>query len=129
MPLKGSSEVILASSSADFNMRSSAVAGKVAGISAGGTLAVENAHADGAGAGFFQRLHLAQADERGEFVALADYALGGGRASGHGAADDVLREFAKISFQFLVLVSEFGHRMHDLQICEQISDRSQLSVS
>ena len=66
---------------------------------------MKHAHADGPGAGFFQRFHLAQADERGEFVAFADYAFGGGRASGHGAADDVLREFSKISFQFLVSVS------------------------
>ena len=73
---------------------------EVAGIGAGGTLAVEHAHADGAGAGFFQRFHLAQADERGEFVAFADYAFGGGGAAGHGAADDVLRDFAKIGFQF-----------------------------
>ena len=77
-------------------------AGEVAGIRAGGTLAVKDAHADGARAGFFQRFDLAEADERGEFVAFADYAFGGGGAAGHGAADDVLREFAKISFQFLV---------------------------
>ena len=78
------------------------VAGEVAGIGAGRTLAVKYAHADGTRAGFFQRLNLAQAHQRGEFIAFADHAFRGGRASGHGAADDVLREFSKISFQFLV---------------------------
>ncbi len=85
-------------------------AGEVARISAGGTLAVKNPHADGARAGFFERFDLAQAHERGKFVALADYAFGGGGASGHGSADDVLRNFSKISFQFLVLGSQFSLR-------------------
>ena len=63
---------------------------------------MKDAHADGAGAGFFQRLDLAQADQRGKFIAFADDAFGGGGASGHGPADDVLGYFSKISFQFLV---------------------------
>ena len=63
---------------------------------------MKNPHADGARAGFLQCLHLTQAHERGKFVALADDAFGGGGASGHGTADDVLRNFSKISFQFLV---------------------------
>ncbi len=92
-----------------------AVAREVAGISAGRALAVKYAHADGSRAGFFQRLDLAQADERGEFVAFADYALGGGRAAGHGAADDVLREiFRRSVFQFLssseIISSEISRR-------------------
>ena len=67
-----------------------AVTGEVAGVGAGGALAIEDANADGARAGFFQGFDLAEADERGEFVAFADYAFGGGGAAGHGAADDVL---------------------------------------
>ena len=51
--------------------------------------------------GLLQSLDLAQADESGKFIALADDAFGGGGASGHGAADDVLGHFAEIGFQFL----------------------------
>ena len=77
-------------------------AGEVAGVGAGGALAEEDADADGARAGFFQGFDLAEADERGEFVAFADYAFGGGGAAGHGAADDVRGELAKIGFLFRV---------------------------
>src|SRR5271168_277557 len=54
-------------------------AGKVAGIGAGGALSVEYTDADGFRAGLLQSLDLAEANERGEFVALADDALGGRR--------------------------------------------------
>ena len=64
---------------------------------------MKHAHADGARAGFFQCFDLAQANQRGEFVAFADYAFGGGGASGHGAADDVLGELREDQF----LVSGF----------------------
>jgi hypothetical protein len=63
---------------------------------------VKYAYADGTRARFFERFDLAEAYEGGEFVALADYAFGGSRASGHGSADNVLRYFAKIGFQFRV---------------------------
>ena len=63
---------------------------------------LEDADADGSRSGFFERFDLAEADERGEFIAFADYAFGGGGAAVHGAADDVLGEFAKVSFEFRV---------------------------
>ena len=53
-------------------------------------------------AGFFQGFDLAEAHERGEFVAFADHAFGGSRAAGHGAADDVLGKLRLRS------VSSFG---------------------
>ena len=77
-----------------------ACAGKIAGIGAGRALSEEHAHANGLRSGFFQSLDLAEADERGEFIAFADDAFGGGRAAGHGAADDILRDFAEIGFSF-----------------------------
>ena len=70
--------------------------GEIAGVGAGGALSEEDADSDGLGAGFFQGLGLAEADERGEFVAFADDAFGGGGASGHGAADDVGGDFAEV---------------------------------
>ena len=79
-----------------------AVAGEIAGVSAGCALAVEDADADGSRSGFFQRFDLAEADERGELVAFAHHAFGSGSAAVHGAADDVLGEFAEVSFQFRV---------------------------
>ena len=83
---------------------------EVAGVGAGGTLAVKYAHANGARACFFKRFHLAEADQRGKFVAFADYALGGGGAAGHGAADNVLGYFTKISFQLSVFSCQFSLR-------------------
>ena len=71
---------------------------EVAGVGAGGALAVEDADADGSRSGFFQGFDLAEAHESGEFVAFADYAFGGGCAAVHGAADDVLGEGAEVSF-------------------------------
>ena len=63
---------------------------------------MKDADADRAGAGFFQRFYLAQADEGGEFVAFADYAFCCRGAPGHGSADYILSYFPEISFQFLV---------------------------
>ena len=63
-----------------------AFAREVTGIGAGSALPEEHAHADGFRAGFFQRLDLAEANQRGEFVAFADDAFGGGGAAGHGTA-------------------------------------------
>ena len=88
-----------------------AFAGEVAGVGAGGALSEEHAHADGFRAGLFQGLDLAEADERGEFVAFAHDAFGGGSAAFHGAADDVLGDFAEIGgefrdFQFRVAVGD-----------------------
>ena len=82
-----------------------ASAGEVAGVGAGGALSEEDAHADGLRAGFFQGLDLAEADERGEFVAFADDAFGGGGAAFHGAGDDVLGDVAQVSFGFGFRVS------------------------
>ena len=78
----------------------------------GGALSEEDADADGFRAGFFQGLDLAEADESGEFVAFADDAFGGGGASGHGASDDVLGDFAEVGFEFRVSSFEFswGHK-------------------
>ncbi len=74
--------------------------GEIAGVGAGGALSEEDADSDGFGAGFFQSLGLAEADEGGEFVTFADDAFGGGGTSGHGAADDVGGDFAKVGGQF-----------------------------
>lgn len=71
--------------------------GEIAGIGAGGALAVEDADADGARAGFFEGFDLSEADEGREFVAFADYAFGGGRSAVHGLADDVLGEGAEVA--------------------------------
>ena len=75
---------------------------KIAGVSAGRALPKEHAHADRLRAGLFQGFDLAEAHERGEFVALAHDAFGSGRAAGHGAADDVLGDLAEIGFEFRV---------------------------
>src|SRR5579863_9615591 len=64
--------------------------GEIAGVGAGGTLPSEDSYADGARSGFFEGFDLAEADEGGEFIAFAGYALGSGGAAVHGAADDVL---------------------------------------
>jgi hypothetical protein len=61
-------------------------------------LTSEHPHTDRSRSGFFEGFDLAEADERGEFIAFADYAFGGGCATIHGAADDVLGEVAKISY-------------------------------
>ncbi len=65
---------------------------------AGGALSVEDAHADGLGARFFQGFDLAEPHERREFVAFANHALGGSRATRHGAADDIVGEGFQVSF-------------------------------
>jgi hypothetical protein len=67
-----------------------ATAGEVAGMSAGGTLAEEHAHANGFRSGFFLGFDLPEAHQRRKFVAFADDALGGAGAVLHGAADYVL---------------------------------------
>ena len=81
-----------------------ACAGKIAGVGAGRALSEEHAHANRLRSGFFQSLDLAETDERGEFIAFADHAFGGSSATGHGAADDILRDFRRSvsSFEFLV---------------------------
>ena len=56
----------------------------------------ENAHADRARAGFFEGFDLAEADDRGKFIALADYAFGGCSATIRCAADHVEGERFKI---------------------------------
>ena len=77
-----------------------ACAGKIAGVGAGRALSEEHAHANRLRSGFFQSLDLAETYQRGEFIAFADHAFGGGGATGHGAADDILRDFAEIGFSF-----------------------------
>ena len=62
-------------------------------MSAGGTLSIKNAHADGFGSSFLQSLDLAETDKRRKFVALPYDALGGACAALHGPMDDVLGEF------------------------------------
>ena len=69
---------------------------------------MENAQADGLGAGFFQGFHLTKTDEGGEFVAFADDAFGSSRASGHGPADDVVSQLAKVGSELLVSSFELG---------------------
>ena len=76
--------------------------GEIAGVGAGGALSEEDADSDGLGAGFFQGFDLAEADERGEFVAFADDAFGGGGAACHGAGDDVGGDFAEVGCEFRV---------------------------
>src|ERR1019366_3404914 len=44
--------------------------GQVAGVGTGGALSEEDAHADGFGAGFLQRLHFAETNDRGEFATI-----------------------------------------------------------
>ncbi len=79
-----------------------AFAGEIAGVGAGRALAIKDTDADGSRSGFFEGFDLAKADERGEFVAFADYAFGSGCATAHGAADDVLGEVAEVGFEFRV---------------------------
>src|SRR5713226_7449218 len=72
--------------------------GEITGMSIGGPLPTENAHADGLRPGFFEGLYLAQADERREFIAFANDALSGGGSARHGAGNEILREFFQVSF-------------------------------
>jgi len=65
---------------------------------AGGALSIEDADADGFRSRFLQGFDLAEANQGREFVAFADDALGGSRAAGHGAADDLLGERFQVSF-------------------------------
>src|SRR5712691_4002371 len=97
-------------------------------MGAGGALAVENAHADRPRAGFFESFDLAEADEGGEFVTLAADALGGGRAAGHGSADDVAREIFSIRFEFRVSVfeSHFWHVRKSIHHRDTGSQRKQI---
>ena len=90
-----------------------ACAGEVAGVGRGGALSEENADSDGAGAGFFEGFDLSEANQGGEFVAFADDAFGSGGSASHGAGDDVLGDFAEISFEFGVASFEFslGHKI------------------
>ena|SRR5436305_12772 len=60
-------------------------------------LAVKHAHADGPRSGFLQSFDLAEANQRGEFIAFANHALGSSCAAGHGAADQVLSKLFKVS--------------------------------
>src|ERR1700733_11306008 len=85
-------------------------AGEITGVGAGSTLAIKHAHANRSRTGFFQRFDLAETDQRGEFIAFAHYALGNRGAAVHGTADDVLRNLAKISFQFRVSGFELSGR-------------------
>ena len=66
---------------------------QVAGVGAGGALSKEDAHADGLGAGFLQRLHFAQTDHGGELAAVHGYSFGGGGSALHGAAHHVGGDF------------------------------------
>ena len=86
--------------------------GEIGGVGAGGALSEEDADSDGFGAGFFQGFDLAEADERGEFVAFADYAFGGSGSAFHGAGDDVLGDVFQVGFGFSAFRFEFswGHR-------------------
>src|SRR5208283_5390502 len=65
---------------------------EIARVGAGSALSEEDAHADGFRSRFLQGFDLAKANQGGEFVAFTDDAFGGGGATFHRAADDVLCE-------------------------------------
>jgi hypothetical protein len=62
----------------------------------------EYADADGARTGLFQSLYLPKTNGGGELVALAGHGFRGGSTACHGARDEVLSNFAQVSFQFRV---------------------------
>src|SRR3954453_17377808 len=64
---------------------------------AGGALSAKDTHAYGSRACFLQGLDLAKANQRGEFIAFANHALGGGGAARHGAADEVFGKLFEVS--------------------------------
>ena len=70
---------------------------EVAGIGAGSALSEEDANADGLGAGFLQRLHFAQTNNRGEFAAVHGDGLGSGGSALHGATNNVGGDFRQIA--------------------------------
>ena len=80
------------------------VARKVTRVCAGGALPVEDSHTDGFRSGFFERLDLSEANDGGEFIALADNSLGRGCAARHCTSHDVLRQVFKVG----VFVSDFA---------------------
>ena len=69
---------------------------QIAGIGAGGALSKEDAHADALGAGFLQRLNLAETDDGGELAAVHGNDFGGSGSALHGAPDDVGGDFFQI---------------------------------
>ena len=79
-----------------------AVAGKIAGMGAGGSLAVKHPHADSPRAGFFQGFHLAETDQRGKLISFPHDTFRGSGAARHGAADDVQSNLAQVGFEFLI---------------------------
>src|SRR6185369_9591459 len=79
------------------------VARKVTRVCAGGALPVEDSHTDGFRSGFFERLDLSEANDGGEFIALADNSLGRGCATRHCTSHDVLRQVFKVGVLFRVL--------------------------
>jgi hypothetical protein len=60
-------------------------------------MADEDAHTDGAGAGFFEGLDLAEADAGGELVALVDDGFGVCGAGLKGAGEDIGGELGEVS--------------------------------
>ena len=62
---------------------------KIARVRGRRAFSEEDAHADGSRSCFFQRFDLSEADDGGEFIALADDALGGRGAALHGATDHI----------------------------------------
>jgi hypothetical protein len=70
-------------------------------------------------------LDLAEANERGEFIAFADDALGGGGAASHGAADDILRDFAEVSFGFRSSSYDLSRR-HKISLPQRLRDTEKI---
>src|SRR5215813_5582868 len=79
------------------------LAREVAGVCARGPLAEKHAQTQPARSGFFQGLHLAQADDSRKLRAFADHGFRRGGAGLHGAGDNVCRDLAQID----ILVSSY----------------------
>src|SRR5712672_3206374 len=107
------------------------LAGKVAGVGAGSALPEENAHADGLRAGLSQSFDLAEANQGGEFVALANHAFGGSGATVHGAAHDVLGEIAQVSFDFWTSSFDLSgrHKKFFTREAQRTMEKKELEIS
>ena len=109
-------------------MRSRPCAGEIAGMSAGGALSEEHAHADGTRAGFLQRLDLAEADEGGEFVAFADDAFGGGGATCMARRTRSCGEVFSFSFGFEFREVVSSHKSHKYFTTEHTETQRNLKL-
>ena len=69
---------------------------QVAGRGAGGALTEEDAKADSAGSGFLEGVDLAEANDGGKFVALANDDFGVGGSGAHSFGDDVGGELVQV---------------------------------